>query len=325
MRVGKEFEVSPKEQERRSAASICQFLNQTSGRDWRVETWLDDLYQHEPSPDALLTDGTHNIAVEIKQLTDGHTFDAYGLAQQSLYRRLAPDSNRQYVLIPPPTFRLPLKPKWVTNVKHQLTKTAPELRVGETVELPIPRQATVRFLGQSDAGVVFCGHARNDDVLAISPNVEGCFVLEDGGEPDHQFLSEESRLEFQQTRRRACEDSRLAGTAVIEWREQWKLLRDPDPAEGQGGVFVVAAVANFIESAAIESVEKAIQDARKKFVRKQWGGRTAVALQAGEQQHELTGTLFQMAIARLEAADVQPLDTVFLIDGAQVSQFDFNG
>ena len=184
--------------------------------------------------------------------------------------------------------------------------------------LPIPRRGTVRFYGQANVRHVDCEHAQSDEISAVFPEVNGLFILEDDGEPDHQFLTEASRSAFRRALKQACEDSKLDGRAAIKWCEEWTLLRDQDPTEGEGGVLVIAAVADFLESAAIESVDKEIRAARKKFTAKTWAGLTAVALHAGEQQHELTPALFENAIARLEAADLHPLDLVFLVNGEQV-------
>ena len=306
------------EQERRCLSAICEYLKQTSGRDWQVKHWLDDRHHNERNPDALLTDGTDDIAIEIKQLTDGDTFHTHHRSQESLFERLAPNPTRTYVLFPPPSLRLPLDHEWVKRIKSRIAIAVAELRVGDAVVLPIPRRATVRFCGQFDVGLVFCEHARSDEVSAVSPGVDGLFILEDGGEPDHQFLSEESRSEFRRALKQTCEDSILDGRAVIEWCEEWTLQRDRDSADGEAGVLVITAVADFLESAAIESVEKEIQAARKKFAARTWAERTAVALHAGEQQHELTPALFEAAIDRLEAADLHPLDSVFLVKGEQV-------
>ena len=167
-----------------------------------------------------------------------------------------------------------------------------------------------------------CLHPRSDDVQAVSPEVTGVYLLEDDG-PDHQFLSGERRSSFHQAIRQACEKSNQCERAEVEWFEEWKLIRTEDSVEGEGGVIVVATVGAFIEAAAIESVDKEICSAKKKFEAKTWAVVSAVALHAGEQQHELSFALFESAIARLEAADVQPIDAVFLVGGARVRQFNF--
>lgn len=89
--------------------------------------------------------------------------------------------------------------------------------------------------------------------------------------------------------------------------------RDHVPAE---------MVADSLESAAIESVNKALRSAREKFEAKRWAARTAVALHAGEQQHQLSPASFETAIAGLKAASVEPLNLVFFVKGEHVRQFD---
>ena len=82
--------------------------------------------------------------------------------------------------------------------------------------------------------------------------------------------------------------------------------------------------ADFLESAAIESVVKEIEKGKRKF--KAWtrGGRLAVALHAGEQQWEVPLSYFYDALTELERTDVHPLDLVFLVSkDRQVIHFDF--
>jgi hypothetical protein len=287
-----------------------------------VKDWFDDRHNNESSPDPLLTNGTDDLAIEIKQLTDGKCFDKHDRAQQSLYRRLAPDAVGHYALLPPPSLRLPLDRSLLKKLKPQVAIAATDLQPGGSAIVLVPRQATLRLVGPSQVGLVMCLHPRGDEVRAVSPDVTGFYFLEDGG-PDHQFLSEECRLSFHQALKRACEESKRSGQAEVEWFEEWKLTRTEDSAEGAGGMLVVAAVGDFPEAAVIESVDKAICGARKKFKAQKWAGRSAAALHAGEQQHELSPALFRSALERLNPADVKPLDIVFFVSGEDVRQFNF--
>ena len=313
----------PSEQERRCAAAICEYLRRTTYGDWQVMAWLDAQHDNEPNPDVLVSDGRECVAIEIKQLTDGDNFQTHGEVLLSLSRKLAPDSTRSYALVPPPLTRLPLKRGWVKRIKSAIATGARELQVGEAVDIPILRRATVKFFPRSDVGAVLCQHTGGDEVRGVSPKVKGLFLLEDYGEPDHQFLSEERRTAFQRKLSQACRTSKRDGQAEVEWYEEWTLWRDEDSVDGKGGVLVITAVADFLESAAIRSLKKAIQAARQKFATKKWAGRTAVALHAGEQQHVLSLDFFATAIAGLQAADVQPLDSAFLVTGTHVRQFNF--
>ena len=110
----------------------------------------------------------------------------------------------------------------------------------------------------------------------------------------------------------------------MTWIEEWALQRDRDPEAGKGGVLIVAAVGDFVESAAIRSVEKALCAAKKKFRGREWSGRAAVALHTGRQQDKVSPALFAQAIASLESAHVAPLDLVFLVDGDEVRPFTFS-
>ena len=71
--------------------------------------------------------------------------------------------------------------------------------------------------------------------------------------------------------------------------------------------------ADFLESAAIESVRKEIEKGKHKFEKRRWARRSAVALHAGEQQREVPPSYFYDALTELGRTDVHPLDLVFLV------------
>ena len=312
-----------REQELRCVEAVCCFLTRETGAAWQTVGWPDDLHQGEPSPDVLLTDGKDNLAVEIKRLTDGEEFDEYFGAQESLYTSLAPNGTGVYTLIPPALVRFPLDKKLVHNISKNIARAAVGLQVGHRMNLPIPRRAPVKFMPRSDMGGVFCQHAHQGEVRAVSPGVTGLYLLEDDG-PSHQFLSDDRRLAFHREIRRACTASRKNGKATAAWSEEWELLRHGDEAEGQGGVEVMAFAADFLESAAIKSVAKAISAAREKFGTKKWAERSAVALHAGELWDQVPLALYADAIRELKAADVHPLDEIFLVRGSLVRRFTLN-
>ena len=312
----------PTEQERHCAKLVCQHLNRTSGGDWRMQCWLDDPHQDKPSPDVLLANGSDSITLEIKQLTDGDTFRKYEEAQQSLYESLAPNRDRSFELLPPPSIRLPITRSLLRKIRPRIATAATGLAVGASTMVSVPRQATVRYYPRPDgAGFIHCSHASSDEFLAVSPGVSGAFFVEEGDGPDHQFLTEECRSAFRRKLKQACRLSQRSGQAELRWSEEWELRRGVDPVAGEGGVHVAAIAADFMESAAIQSVKKEIAAAKEKFATKEWAGCAAVALHAGEQQHQLSPSLFADAVATLEPADVEPLVLVFLVSGDAVREF----
>ena len=151
--------------------------------------------------------------------------------------------------------------------------------------------------------------------------VDEVHFLDDDG-PPHQFLSHKSRLSFHRALKRASVESTRAGKAAVSWLEEWNLLRHEDAAGG--GVSVTAVVTDFLESAARESVTKSISAARKKFEAKQWAAHLAVALHADEQQREVPLSFYADAITDLKAADLQPLQSVFLVGATACSRLQVN-
>ena len=135
----------PSEQERRCVEAVYHYLRVASGSVWRIEDWLDDRHTDEPSPDVLLTDGTGRLAMEVKQLTDGVAFDAYDQAQQSLYRRLAPNATNVFTLIPPPLATLPLAPVLVSQIKTRIATAANGLQVGNCTKVLNPAQGNAQI------------------------------------------------------------------------------------------------------------------------------------------------------------------------------------
>ena len=305
----------PGDQELRCAEAICKSLNEFNDRAWKIECWLDDKHQDEAGPDVRLSDGDVSIAVEIKQLTDGSEFHEFAQYSHSLYRRLALDPDRDYLLIPAPSTRLPLPESWLPRIRTAIADSGPALRVGEEAKLRIPRRSKLSRYGDFKPGVVGCQHDSAHSIHQTIPDAVGAFILEDGGEPARQFLSEDLRTAFRRELERACDSSKRDGLAVVSWQEEWHLLRLSDPPLGSGGVHVAAATACFLETAVIECVETAVRSAKSKFNARRWANHTAAALHASEQQSKVPITYFDSAIRGLKADQIRPLDFVLLVRG----------
>ena len=310
--------MAPSKEERRCASAVCRHLSEQTNREWTPDTWLDLGRDSVRSPDVLLSDGVSKIALEITQLTAGQRFESHDRAEYSLHRKLAPDRTRSLTLFPPPTLELPLDKKLVRSLKAPIKTAADTLRVGGWSSVLMPRRATIRYLGPHSFGYVFCHHGDDHHLEGLERRIEGIYCLEDGGSPHHQFISEQRLLEFREDLVRLCRESEQSGQATIKWREEWPIYRGQDSTDGNGGVFLSVVVAGFLEAAAIESVDKAIQHAKAKFQNGASGTRNAVALDANKQRGHLTIQTFELAIKRLAASDTAPLDVVFLVGGDEV-------
>ncbi len=318
--------MSPTEQERRCASAVCRHLTDQTGRQWQPARWLDRGRDSERSPDVLLSDGTNDIALEITRLTAGRRFDDHDNAQYSLYRRLAPAGAGNFTLFPPPLLGLPLDKKLEGFLKAPIEVATKDLPLGGWGTVLVPRRATVNYIHPRNDIPIFCQHAASDHFDGFSNGIEGTFQLQDEGIPPHQFLTEERRQTFYDDLLRACLESKRIGQAPIEWHEEWKIYRSEDAEDGRGGVVVSAFVSDWVESAAIQSVDKAIGHAKEKFQTKRWGSRAAVALDAGEVRGHISPEAFEWAIDELDTYHVEPIDVVFLVLGDSVRhRRDFSG
>lgn len=318
--------MSPTEQERRCASAVCRHLTEQTGRKWQPGRWLDPGRDSERSPDVRLSDERDNIALEITRLTAGKRFDGYDSAQGSLYRRLAPAGAGTFTLFLPPPLGLPLGKKLKGSLKAAIEVAAMDLPVREWGIVLVPRRATVSYIHPRNDVPMFCLHEAGDHFDGFSNGVEGAFQLQDGGTPPHQFLTEECRRSFHDALLRACLESKRIGQAPIEWHEEWKIYRSEDAKDGWGGVVVSAMAFDWLESAAIESVDKALGHAKEKFQAKPWGNRAAVALDAGEVRGHISPETFVYAIEELDSDQVAPIDVVFLVVGDSVRhRKDFSG
>ena len=318
--------VLPTEQERRCALAVCRYLTEQTGRQWQPSQRLDSGRDSERSPDVWLRGEADNIAMEITQLTAGRRFDDHDYAQYSLYRRLAPAAAGNFTLFPPPLLGLPLDKKLERSLKAPIEAAAKDLAVREWGTVLVPRRATVSYIHPRNDIPMFCLHAANDHFDGFSNGIEGAFQLEDGGTPPHQFLTEERRQSFHDDLLRACRESKRSGQAPVEWHEECQLYRSSDAKDGRGGVVVSAFVADWVESAAIQSVDKALGHANEKFQAKPWGSCAAVALDAGEVRGHISPETFAWAIDELDADQGGPIDVVFLVVGDSVRhRRDFSG
>ena len=127
--------MAPTEQEERCVVLLCKHLSGNPGGEWRVDEWLDDTDNSEPTPDAVLTNGLEYLAVEIKQLTDGETFHTNNWKYISLRQQLAPESGGEFALFTPTVIGWSFDKKLISQLKRKLAKAAVHLSVGQSTEI----------------------------------------------------------------------------------------------------------------------------------------------------------------------------------------------
>ena len=308
----------PSEQEQRCAEAVQGFLAEQTGRPWRQEEWNDDIEDDARSFDLRLSDGRDELLVEITRLTDGPEFSKHDDDVHRLHRALSPDPTRDYCLYLPPPYVLRLDRRQVRQLRRGIKRAAAGLSIGDKAPVLVPKQGILRFMRIAEPGYVACHHGDSWPLSELSSETNGVYFLNDDWRFDHQFLTAECESEFRRSLAKACTASRKQGQVAVGWREEWELQRLRNPTEGEGGVLVVGFVADFVESAAINSIRRGLDHGRAKLSLDGERTSVAVALHAGEHQHTLSLRQFEDAIAGLSPRDVWPLEAVFLVHGDRV-------
>src|SRR5438045_3013972 len=94
-------------QEQRCIDLACTHLASGRGGEWREVDDLEARHRDRPVPEALLSNGDEDAAVEVKQLLDAE-FEEYKDPAFSLKDDLTPLCGGYYYLNPPLGFFLPM-------------------------------------------------------------------------------------------------------------------------------------------------------------------------------------------------------------------------
>ena len=264
-------------QESRCAELLCRHLHGQRGGRWHIATVFDDEYPSEPSPDVLLSNGTDEIAVEIKRLTDGSRISDFFTKLDWLQDHLARDVDGRFWLIPQLGVEFPLSRELVSRLLDVVPGVAASLAVGESGAVPVAQREAVLHRLRDDGSAVRCSHG------LIAVDAEGVFYLDDDDLPQHRPVTDRSERTFHAELRRASAAARLHDRAEASWHEEWELRKVADGRDGEAGSVAIAkGVVGDGRDAAAESVRKAVADARNKFSARRWARRAAVALHVGE-------------------------------------------
>ena len=96
------------DQEIRCIKLACAHLSSTLGGNWTAESYPDELYPTEPTPEVVVTSGRVKAAIEVKRLTGDSMYQVYKESLLSNQRFLTPSCGGYYTLGPSVGFRLPM-------------------------------------------------------------------------------------------------------------------------------------------------------------------------------------------------------------------------
>ena len=313
------------DQENLCAQFTCDYLSSSIGGNWIIESYPDDLYPSEPTPEVIVSNSSVSAAIEVKRLTGDSMSQVYRESLLANQKYLVPSCGGYYTLNPPVDFRLPMAIALRKLVKQEIERVAPGLSYGESGVIRIPRFGHIALISDTGPSFVHCVHGGGPFSELLGPIVErvnGKFMLVDEG-LQHSFFTDEGRTAFHDAIVAAC-GKRLEGdSSTFSWHEEWELtrLKEDDKEEvddgKKDGVWIIAATEarNMVESVA-ECVYVVLTNALRKFV-KRWADLHVITLDKSTYAPEQFVT---ESIASLEPDELKDVDLILFIDDGKVAQ-----
>lgn len=302
------------EQELHCIELAFQYLTATVGGNWRIESYLDELYPGEPTPEVIATNGSISAAIEVKRLTGDSIYQTYVESLLSNQKFLVPSRGGYYVLIPPVDFRLPMTINLRRLVKREIERLAPTLRPRESGALRIPREGHISLISDVGPPFIYCNHKGpySELLKPLMERVTGKFMLVDEG-LEHSFVTAEGRGAFYDAVVAACERRLKGDASPFSWYEEWELTRTEGSEEDKDekdGVWIIATTEarNVAESIA-ECVYTVLSNALRKFV-KRWADLHLLVLEEAFHARE---QLVAQVVAALEPDEVRGVNFILVV------------
>ena len=146
------------EQETRCVECACEFLSSSFGGRWNIESYPDELYPTEPTPEVVITNGEMTAAIEVKEMAGGSAQQEYRESLYSNEKYLSPPCGGYYILIPPVDLRLRMNDTLREQVKSEIARVAPTLQPEETGVIRIPRSGHISLISERNPPVIMCSH-----------------------------------------------------------------------------------------------------------------------------------------------------------------------
>ncbi len=308
-------------QEAHCVELACGYLSSIFGGNWAVERLLDELYDEEPTPEAIVTNEENTAAIEVKRLTGDSVFEAYIRYHKYCQRFLVPSCGGYYTLAPSNDFHLPMDIKLLKHVKREIERVAPTLGAKQSGAIRILRSGYISGGSKCKSPLIYCLHMGplSDLFAPILEKINGRFMLVDKG-LEHSFVTQQGRQAFQNAVVEACE-RRLKGDATpFSWHEEWKLekLPDIDDEKDNGGVVHIwtCTPAREVRESVTECVYMVLTNALRKF-KKCWADYHILVL---DRVTYAPNQFVFGAIEELEANEIKDLNYILLVENDDVIQ-----
>jgi hypothetical protein len=289
------------------------------GGTWEISDVLDDTHQSDPSPEALVSNGSKTAAIEVKRLIGDDEYLTYIESMFSLEKYLTPSCGGHYSLGTALDFRLPMEPRFRRHVKKEVERVAPTLAPEQTGAIRIPRQAHVSLIKDSGPGYIYCCHTSTGHfVQEVSSRLAGVFLLVDDGQWEHEFVTEEAKKAFQEALVAACEIRLQGDLAPFAWTEEWPLTRGSDEGT-QSGVWLIAVTgARSVQGSVAEAVDIMLEKAKQKFEERRWAELHVLVFDNASAL--MTVDRVAEVVAGFEPEDLGAIDVILVADEDVVAQ-----
>lgn len=313
--------MSLSKQEAHCIELACKYLSSIFGGSWAVERLLDELYDEEPTPEVIVSNGKDTAAVEVKRLTGDSVSQDYIKYHQYCQSYLVPSCGGYYTLTPPNDFRLPMDIKLLKHVKREIENVAPTLGAEQSGAIKIMRSGRISLISESSSPMIYCLHGGpfSELLSPIQEQISGRFMLVDEGW-EHSFVTQECILAFQNAVVEACKRRLCDDATPFNWYEEWELARLPDGSNGEDDAGVVhiwtCTPAKKVRESVAECVYMVLTNALRKF-KERWAYCHVLVLE------RCTYAPYQFvseAIEALEADEIRDLDYILLVDNDDTIQ-----
>lgn len=304
------------DQETRCIELTCEYLSSAVGGSWTPQSYPDELYPAEPTPEVIVTNGRVTAAIEVKRLTGDSIDQAYLESLLSNQKFLVPSYGGYYTLEPPVDFRLLMDINLRRHVKREIERLAPTLRLGEAGAVRVPRKGHISLISEFGPPYIYCNHGGpySKVMQPLLERIDGKFMLVDEG-LEHSFFTDEGRSAFYDAVAAACERRLKGDASPFGWYEEWQLTR-LDDEEDKDGVWIIAVTkARDMRESVAECVYTILENALRKFAEKRWADLHVVVLEKSTYAPE---RLVAEAMAALEPDEVRDVNFILLVDGDSV-------
>jgi len=318
--------VALSDQESRCVELAFGYLSSTVGGNWIVESYPDELYPTEPTPEVIVTNGNVKAAIEVKRLTGDSIYQAYKESLLSNQTHLTPSCGGYYTLSPPIDFRLPMNINTRKQVKQEIERLAPTLQPGAIGAVRVPRQGHIALISESGPPYICCRHhtAFSEIMQPLFDRLTGKFMLVDEG-VEHSFVTDEGRAAFFDAVVAACQRRLKGDASPFSWYEEWELRRiDVGEEEGdsQDGVWIMTCTeARDVRESVAECIYYVLEKAIKKFAVKRWAELHLLVLDNYMGDYRFVHVqLATEVVSNLQPDNLQNVDFILIINEDKVVQ-----